>query len=506
MIETLESGRDAVVATPGPRPSRRSRRPTARAASRPRISSCSARAGGGTAHPDEATEALERAFAGYTDAGRPVDAARVAMTLAYQGFRGLACPVGGGWLARAERLLAEEPESALHARLGVFHALGALMQGQLEEGIALADRAMEVARRQGNDDALYLAMSFKGWASSSAATGRTGLAHIDEAAAAASSGPARPARRQRHLLQHDRGLPQRRRPRARRPVGRRGRALDAPPDGAGGYPGICRIHRAELKMLRGQWSEAEQEARQACEELRTFRLLDAIGLRPLRRSARSGCGWATSRARPRRSTGLRVRPRRPAGPGLLQLARGEVDDARRSIDRALASPRRHGRRRRPGDARLACCRPRSTSPSRPATSRRRAAAVEELESIATDFERPLFQAGALTARGELLLGEDKPAEASPVLGQSWRLWQTTDLPYESARARLRYAEALAGRGRPGHGPARPARRPLDVRAARRDARPASASTRCSVRTDADAARPPAAAATGRPRPSCSPTS
>ena len=52
----------------------------------------------------------------------------------------------------------------------------------------------------------------------------------------------------------------------------------------------------------------------------------------------------------------------------------------------------------------------------------------------------------MTARGELLLGEDRPSEASPVLGQSWRLWQATELPYESARARLRYAEALAADG------------------------------------------------------------
>ena len=33
--------------------------------------------------PDDATEALERAFAGYTDAGQPADAARVALDLAY---------------------------------------------------------------------------------------------------------------------------------------------------------------------------------------------------------------------------------------------------------------------------------------------------------------------------------------------------------------------------------------------------------------------------------------
>ena len=33
-----------------------------------------------------------------------------------------------------------------------------------------------------------------------------------------------------------------------------------------------------------------------------------------------------------------------------------------------------------------------------------------------------------------------------MLGRSWRLWQQTDLPYESARARLHYAEALAAEG------------------------------------------------------------
>jgi class 3 adenylate cyclase len=75
-------------------------------------------------------------------------------------------------------------------------------------------------------------------------------------------------------------------------------------------------------------------------------------------------------------------------------------------------------------------------------------AVGELESIAADYQRPVFEAGAMTGRGELLLGEDRPSEASPLLGRSWRLWQETDLPYESARARLHYAEALAAEGDP----------------------------------------------------------
>src|SRR4029453_14301829 len=73
-------------------------------------------------------------------------------------------------------------------------------------------------------------------------------------------------------------------------------------------------------------------------------------------------------------------------------------------------------------------------------------AVEELESIAAGYKRPIFEAGALTAKGELLLGEGRPSEASPILARSWHLWMENDLPYESARARLRYAEAIAAEG------------------------------------------------------------
>jgi class 3 adenylate cyclase len=135
------------------------------------------------------------------------------------------------------------------------------------------------------------------------------------------------------------------------------------------------------------------------------------------------------------------------GLALLQLARGEVADARRSIDRALATAAGGGgiadqatrSRLLPAQVDIAI----ATGDLETARE-----AVEELETIAVEFERPLFKAGALTARGELLLGQDKASEASPVLSQSWRLWQTTDLPYESARARLRYAEALAAEGDP----------------------------------------------------------
>jgi class 3 adenylate cyclase len=397
-----------------------------------------------TGHPDESNEALERAFSAFSDAGRRADAARMAAALAYQAFRGLAGPVGGGWMARAERMLADEPEGVEHARLAVFRVVAALDSGRLEESVELAATAMEMARRHDAADALYLAMSFGGVAKVFLGDWQAGLADIDEAAAAASSGQL-DLRVASDIYCITIG--------ACRNVGELGRAAQWADEGerwmrrqgSGGYPGICRVHRAELKMLRGQWSEAEQEARQACDELERFRLLEAVGFAHyqigevrLRMGDLEAAAEAFDRAY---EFGHDAQP----GLALLQLARGEVADAGRSLGRSLAATKPEGGARdRATRARLLPAQVEISLAVGDLTAAR--SAVEELEAIAVDFERPLFQAGALTARGELLLGQDMPAEASPVLGQSWRLWQTTDLPYESARARLRFAEALAAEG------------------------------------------------------------
>jgi class 3 adenylate cyclase len=394
--------------------------------------------------PDQSNEALERAFTTYADAGQSDDAARVALTLGYQAFRRLTIPIAAGWLARVERLLESEPDSPMRARLAVFHALGALMANRFTEGIELADRAMELARTHDDPDSNFMAMSFKGMALVFVGEWQAGLALIDEAATAVSSGQL-DLRVASDLYCNTIA--------ACRNVGDLKRAGQWADEGerwmrrqsVGGYPGICRVHRAELKMLRGQWPEAEQEARQACEELERFGIMDGVGYANyavgeirLRIGDLDGAAEAFDRAY---EYGHDAQP----GMALLQLARGEVDEAARSIGRSLAAAADGDG---PGDrttrARLL---PAQIDIALAAHDLETAgAAVVELEGIATDFQRPLFEAGALTARGELLLGEDRPSEASPILGRSWRLWQDTDLPYESAQARLHYAEALAAEG------------------------------------------------------------
>ncbi len=303
---------------------------------------------------------------------------------------------------------------------------------------------MAIARRQGNDDALYQAMSFKGMAEVMIGNTTRGLALIDESAAAASSGQLDLRTASDIYCQTITAC---------RSIGDLGRAGQWADEGerfmrrnaAGGYPGICRIHRAEIKMLHGQWPEAEQEARQASEELLRYRLMDGVayayyevGEVRLRMGDLDAAAEAFDRAY---ELGHKAQP----GMALLQLARGEIADARRSIDRALTrAAGTDGVADRTARARLLPAKVDISLADDDLDGAR--AAVEELETIARDHAQPLFQAGALTARGELLLGEKNAAEASPVLGRSWRLWQTSDLPYESARARLRYSEALTAEG------------------------------------------------------------
>jgi class 3 adenylate cyclase len=407
-------------------------------------------------HPDEAAEALERAFAGFLESGANTEAAWVALQLAYQGFRRRQGSVGGGWLARADRLLEGQPESPAHARIACFNALGALMGNRLSEGIEIADGAIELAKRVGDRNAQYMATSFKGMAQVFAGDWKPGLALIDEAAAAASSGEL-DLRVASDIYCNTIA--------ACRNVGDFQRAGQWAEEGErwmrrqaiGGYPGICRVHRAEIKLLRGQWAEAEQEARQACEELQRFGILDALGWAHyqvgdvrLRIGDLEGAAEAFERAY---EYGHDAQP----GLALLHLARGETDEAARTIARALATAKgSDGQADRATRGRLL---PAQIEIALAAGDLETAGpAVDELETIAAHFQRPVFEAGAMTARGELLLGEDRPAEASPILGRSWRLWQASDLPYESALARLRYAEALAAEG--------------DAAAARRDLRAA----------------------------------
>src|SRR5919112_4585841 len=99
-------------------------------------------------HLDVAVEAWERAHALFARAGDRVAAAgaavRVAMHLLLD--TALMAPVRG-WLARADRLLAEEEGTPAHAWLAVVRTYERMLTGDVQEARQWSKRAVEVGAR-----------------------------------------------------------------------------------------------------------------------------------------------------------------------------------------------------------------------------------------------------------------------------------------------------------------------------------------------------------------------
>jgi class 3 adenylate cyclase len=395
--------------------------------------------------PEAAVDALERAYAGFVETGDNDEAARLGVFLGYLAFRRGAFAVGSGWMAKAERLLEDEPEGRGHAWLQLMRMQGELMAGgDAETAIANSDRAIELARKYGVEEIQAMALSFKGYAKMLHGDWREGIALVDEANAVAVAGDLDP-----HIacgvycntIAVCRNLADYRRAGEWTEEAERWMQRHS----LGGYPGVCRVHRAELKKLQGAYPEAEQEARAACEELERFHLLDSVGL------AHSEIGEVRLRMgdleaaeqsfRRAYEYGWHAQP----GMALLMLGRGDVDGALQAISAPLVEgvPGEV-----PGDRlRRALLLPAQVKIALYADDPETAEnATEELEKIAADFEQPALEAKALTARGQVEFHADHPEKAIVVLDRAWRLWQEIDLPYESAQARVLLGRAKASAG------------------------------------------------------------
>jgi DNA-binding CsgD family transcriptional regulator len=141
--------------------------------------------------PPVVFDAAERAYAGYRAAGRDLDAARVATSLAwyYRAFRGEAAVSDGG-LGRARRLLADAPPAREHAWLAGREASFA-MPGDPARARERAAAAERLGRELGDVDVEMTAVALDGLARVSEGDVAGGMARLDEATAAATTGELR---------------------------------------------------------------------------------------------------------------------------------------------------------------------------------------------------------------------------------------------------------------------------------------------------------------------------
>ena len=275
-----------------------------------------------TGRLEEAMDFRERAYAASTGAGEPRSAALAAIRLALDNGAKGDYAVAGGWLSRAEKLLAEEPEGFEHGHLELARGTAAMEMGQLEPALAHLARAQELGAQFGDRNLEALAQVFKGTVLVMSGQVTEGLALLDEATASAVSGELEPLATGMvycvtiHSCQTlgDCGRASEWTAAANRWCDR----LDV-----SGFPGACRIHRAEIMRLRGDWDSAEAQAVQACDELESYQKFVTAGgfyeigeIRRRRGDGRRsrggrGCGWDSSTAC---RTGGGFRPRIPAHP------------------------------------------------------------------------------------------------------------------------------------------------------------------------------------------------
>lgn len=380
----------------------------------------------------------ERAFGAHLKAGDEKRAAMLALQLVNDYNHRLQGSMATGWLRRAERLLESLSESPEHGHLARQHLNMALGRGDLDEALRQADSVLAIGQRLANRDVEALGLQDKGRVLVARGSVTEGLELLDEAVVRAISDELSPMATAvvycnstvacQDLADYRRAS----------------EFADAARDWCDrqaitGFPGMCRVRRAEVTRLRGAWEEAEREARQACTELADFCLDYAgegfyqIGEIRLRVGDLAGADAAFAEAH---QLGRNPVP----GLALLRMAQGKPAAGAGLLRRAMDDP----------------------STTRLTRARLLAAAVEvhlalhdiaaadqaahELSAVAGEFGSQALLASAAVARGAVALERDEFREAVAELEHGRRLWQETDAPYEVARVRLLLADAHARGG------------------------------------------------------------
>ena len=390
-----------------------------------------------TGRLDESIAATERAYEAHMAAGNVQAAALAAMDLSRDYGSKRKTAVAAGWAARSERLLAELHDCPEYARVLTRQSSAALQAGRNEEAIALSREAAEIATRHRDRDVWALAVHREGQALLASKKIAEGLILIDEATAAAVGG---------ELTARTTGLVYCWTIASCRDLADYSRAGEwteaasrwCERQSISGFPGVCRIHRAELLRLRGAIGQAESEIRRACKELLGHPSMNGYAFAELGeiRLRVGDLEGADDAFRMAHDLGDLAEP----GRSLLLLAKGKTAAATASIRKALTEVRVNAFE----TARLL---PAAVEIGIQAGDGGWAAeSAAALEDLAAQFGSVAHRAAAQQARGAVLLASGALEDAGESLRAAIRGWQDIDAPYEIARCRELLAVAYRSGG------------------------------------------------------------
>lgn len=381
---------------------------------------------------DESMANTDAAHKQFLSEGRPHEAAGAALDLAINHYLRGDQVLGSAWIARASRLLEDQPESAVHGYLAYVTEVEANWRdASSDEVIAAARNVRRIGIEHGDPSLAAMALNGEGRFRIERGEVIEGIRLLDEAMAAVLAGDVEPDWMGNIYCNtiaacHSLGDFDRQ----RRWTEATEEWLEILP-AAVLFSGICRVHRAELLRLKGDWARAEDEAERVCRELVDISVSHVaegwyqVGeIRRLRGDA-AGAEEAYRRAH---EHGRDPQP----GLAVLRLGEGRVDAARASVEAALAATSSNLER-----------------------SRLLAAAVEialdadcldearrhrdELSRIADAYGSSGLRAMAVTSAGLVATAEGETEEALGLLRDAFRRWRELRAPYEAARVSVSLA-------------------------------------------------------------------
>lgn len=337
---------------------------------------------------------------------------------------------GGGWIARAGRLVEDNHLDCVEKGfLLVPKALQCLSSGDHGKAHEVFSQAVDIGRRFKNTDLITLGRLGRGQALVLQNNISEGTMLFDEVMVAVLSDEISPIitgivycsviETCQKIYDLSRAMEW---------TGALSRWCDSQPDLVP-FRGQCLVRRVEIMQLHGEWQDAMNEGQRACEILSGPPGEAAAGEAWYRRGELFRLSGKFSKAeemyRQASNWGRKPQP----GLALLRLFQGEIKDATTTIRQSEGEKKERISRSKilPAyvEIMLAAGKIRAAE-----------AASKELVEIANELQAPFLMAIASRAQGNVLLADGDPRAALDKLRNAWSLFKSFDAAYESAKTRV----------------------------------------------------------------------